>query len=145
MLVEEGIFDTVDVHFLIVGHTHASIDQYFSVLSNAIFASDFIGSPLALEHLYANYQMTGSPSGESWTDGKKVKNTPLKMRKISIVYDMKTAMKSLVNMKINYYPIPHHFRFEKIYGVVAMQYAIYSSQKELLPKRPDNIEGKLFL
>ena len=35
-LVENGYFDVLEVNFLIVGHTHSSIDQYFSVLSKAI-------------------------------------------------------------------------------------------------------------
>ena len=35
-LVELGYFDAIDTNFLIVGHTHSSIDQYISVLSKAI-------------------------------------------------------------------------------------------------------------
>ena len=43
MLVELKVFDEILVNFLIVGHTHTSIDQYFSVLSSRkIFESSFI-------------------------------------------------------------------------------------------------------
>jgi hypothetical protein len=36
VLIESWIFDEIEIAFLIVGHTHASIDQYFSVISKAI-------------------------------------------------------------------------------------------------------------
>jgi hypothetical protein len=141
LLVEANLFDVVDVYFLIVGHTHASIDQYFSVLSSAIFTCQFIGSPLALENLMANEASSACLSGPSWTAVKR-RSKPLGVRKISLVYDLKAVLRPMINMNINYYPIPHHFRFENIYGIAAMQYAIYSTQKELLPRRPANISGK---
>jgi hypothetical protein len=50
-LVELGYFDAIDMNFLIVGHTHSSIDQYFSVLSKAIKSAEFIGSPISLQAL----------------------------------------------------------------------------------------------
>ena len=34
-----------------MGHTHSSIDQYFSTISKAIKSSFFIGSPLSLMDL----------------------------------------------------------------------------------------------
>jgi hypothetical protein len=37
---------------LVVGHTHSTIDQYFSVLANAINKCDFIGSGDALRYLF---------------------------------------------------------------------------------------------
>jgi hypothetical protein len=36
LLVEMGYFTNVTMGFLIVGHTHASIDQYFSCLRRRI-------------------------------------------------------------------------------------------------------------
>ena len=42
LLVETGLLDEIYVNFLIVGHTHISIDQYFSVLSRAINRAEFI-------------------------------------------------------------------------------------------------------
>jgi hypothetical protein len=44
-------FDKVFIHFLIVGHTHCLIDQYFSVISKQIFEAEFIASPHALHAL----------------------------------------------------------------------------------------------
>ena len=53
-LVELGYFDVMEMNFLIVGHTHSSIDQYFSVLSKAITNAEWIGSPLSLQALCSN-------------------------------------------------------------------------------------------
>ena len=39
------------IHFLIVGHTHCIIDQYFSVISKRIYDAEFIASPHALHAL----------------------------------------------------------------------------------------------
>ena len=39
------------MHFLIVGHTHSVIDQYFSVISTKIFMAEFIATPHALHAL----------------------------------------------------------------------------------------------
>ena len=41
--METGLLDEIYVNFLIVGHTHISIDQYFSVLSRVINRAEFIG------------------------------------------------------------------------------------------------------
>jgi len=52
LLVEMGYFSTITVGFLIIGHTHASIDQYFSCLRGIIRRANFIASPLALQHFF---------------------------------------------------------------------------------------------
>jgi hypothetical protein len=54
MLVKQELLDEIEVHFLIVGHTHTTIDQYFGVISKLIRRTSFIGTPLALEHLLRN-------------------------------------------------------------------------------------------
>ncbi|KAJ1384711.1 hypothetical protein B484DRAFT_410710 [Ochromonadaceae sp. CCMP2298] len=51
-LVETFKFSKIHINFLIVGHTHASIDQFFSTLSKAINGCNFIGTPQALMHLF---------------------------------------------------------------------------------------------
>ena len=53
LLVEAGYFSNITVGFLIVGHTHASIDQYFSCLRRKIRNASFIGSPIALQYLFS--------------------------------------------------------------------------------------------
>jgi hypothetical protein len=144
MLVDEDLFDIVEIFFLIVGHTHASIDQYFSILAKRIKTKDFIGSPLALAALLACSQQSRILSGRPSEDNRKryVSSRPLDVKKLSAMFDLKSCLGPLINKSIQYYPIPHYFRFEKFNGICAMQYGIYSAQKTLLPERPD-IAGKI--
>jgi len=51
MMIETYEFDKIRVNFLVVGHTHSSIDQFFSVLRKLIEKGHFIGSPLSLINL----------------------------------------------------------------------------------------------
>ena len=142
LLVQEGHFTKIEVFFLIVGHTHASIDQYFSVISRQIYWCNFLGSPLALEQLLSRESFDMF----SWSRAKtkvSVKAKPLLVRKISVVYNMNQALAPLINNTIKYYPIPHRFVFEMYYGVCAMQYSMFSTHKVLLPVRPAHISGKL--
>ena len=52
-LVEAGEMEWIEMRFLVVGHTHCSIDQYFSVLSNYIASCPFIPTPMAMRHVLA--------------------------------------------------------------------------------------------
>ncbi len=138
MLNELDIFKKIEVFFLIVGHTHCSIDQYFSIISRDIYQTDFIGSPLALAALIAREKTGKTVMGKNIT-----KEKPLLVRKISVVYDMKAALDPLINKKIKYYMVPHVFVFEKWCGISTMQYSIFSSSSTLLPLRPNNVKGRL--
>lgn len=147
LLVQDHHFKVIEVFFLIVGHTHTSIDQYFSVIARIIWKCNFLGSPISLESLLAGEAFENiSLSGPSWVNNeeqeRKLKSKPLLVRKISVVYDMKKALLSLINTKLKYYSIPHQFRFELYQGVCAMQYKIFSSQETFLPLRPEGHEGK---
>jgi hypothetical protein len=51
LLVETEQFREIEANFLIVGHTHSSIDQYFSVLSRKIRAAGFIGTSMSMQYL----------------------------------------------------------------------------------------------
>ena len=55
LLVEQRHFDEIRVNFLIVGHTHAPIDQYFSVITKKLFGK-FVGSPESLRNLFNQCQ-----------------------------------------------------------------------------------------
>ena len=48
LLIENRYFDVIEINFLIVGHTHTSIDRTFSVVSSAIAACRVILTPLAM-------------------------------------------------------------------------------------------------
>ena len=88
LLVEQKYFETVEMNFLIVGHTHASIDQFFSVVKSLIDDVNFIGSPLALLELL-KAQKEDSPLGSI-----------LVARSIDIVYDVVTAFEPIINKRI---------------------------------------------
>ena len=98
MLVQENIFREINFQFLVVGHTHASIDQYFSVLARKISKAYFLGSPLALEHLIGNNVVDAKLSGTK----SEFKSKPLIVKKISVLYNMKAALSHLINPKIRY-------------------------------------------
>ena len=51
-LIEDCYFDEIKLFFLIVGHTHNILDQWFGTLMQAIRCASFIGSVLALHELY---------------------------------------------------------------------------------------------
>ena len=98
LLVERHIFDEISMGFLIVGHTHSSIDQFFSVLCNAIEASKFIGSPMALHELYSKCS----------NDQRMI---PKRQRQIRVEFDYVSAFKPYLNKNIMYYNVPHNFLF----------------------------------
>ena len=51
-IVEDGYFKEIEMMFLVVGHTHNILDQWFSVLGKAVRGAHFIGSVLAIHELY---------------------------------------------------------------------------------------------
>jgi len=141
LLIQEKYFKKVEVYFLIVGHTHASIDQYFSVLSREISKTNFIGSPISLESLLAREGIASNMTGDAWSKERNANDRvkPLVIRKIAVVYKMKDELLPLLNRRIHYYSIPHCFSFELYHGVCAMQYSLFSSHRNMLPRRPDVI------
>jgi hypothetical protein len=90
-LLEEFHLDEIRVNFLIVGHTHSSIDQYFSVLSKAIKSAAFIASPLALSELLRNaHSLSGQTS-----------KRPYLVRPLVVYYDMKQFYAPYQNKKLS--------------------------------------------
>ena len=111
MLVELGFVDRIFLNFLIVGHTHCSIDQYFSVLTRAIKKCSFIGSPMALWNLYA-------------VAHKNEKRRPSINKLIEVVYDMKAMLKPYLNPAM-YFTIPHVFVFHLRFSKCVLQYKLF--------------------
>jgi hypothetical protein len=81
LLVEQFVFDVIHVNFLIVGHTHSSIDQYFSVLTGAIQNTQFIASPLSLMELLKISHTV-----------ENIEKRPSIVRQISVYYDFLSAI-----------------------------------------------------
>ena len=136
MLVENHKFDEILVNFLIVGHTHTSIDQYFSVISRKIREASWIGSPLSLLWLLQHAHAAG--------------HRPAVVREIPFIYDVVTALAPYINNDIKYYQKPHCFRFRRLSksGICYMQYRDFSDMvlngqdvpisEEWRPRLPEN-------
>lgn len=130
LLVELGYFETITVGFLIIGHTHASIDQYFSCLRRLIRNAEFIASPLALRHLFSIQPIQ--------TNSKKKKyRPPILQVQIHFVHDYVTFFEPYQNKDIVGYGVPYQFRIFKVLGRAVCQYKQFSDPTiDWLPKQP---------
>ena len=111
-----------------MGHTHCSIDQYFSRISKAIYSKHtrFIASPLGLLHLIKCCH------NRSW--GQEVV-----IREIHVYYDIVSALQPYINHSIRYYSIPHYFILKPIHPRIAiMQYKMFSFNRIPLPQEPES-------
>ena len=126
LLVELGFFQEVHVNFLVVGHTHCSLDQDFSVQSNKIYYSEYIASPLAMQDLLANAH-------------KDRLQRPLYNIQLQVVHDYKTLFEPFVNKHLKFYQVPHRFRIKKFCGRAMFQYMLFS------PGASEDGKGDCFL
>ena len=122
-LVELGYFDAIDINFLIVGHTHTRIDQYFRVLSKAIKSAEFIGSPISLQALCSH--------------AHKDRARPSVNRQLDVCYNIVDALKPYINKKIKFFQVPHCFSFRRRGNKCIMFYKLFSSHDKWLPVEPD--------
>jgi len=91
MLVQTRVFDEIDEFFLIVGHTHCLVDQYFSVLSGAIHKSMFIGKSQSKVNITSRSLndcfWAGTPLAMQWRVShahEDAKNFPILSRQINV-------------------------------------------------------------
>jgi hypothetical protein len=126
MLVQESIFEEVHINFLIVGHTHCSIDQYFSVIARAINRSAFIASPLGMEAVWSN----------AFTHDSKGRKNPKIIRKLDAIYDCKRAFLPLQAVTLSNHSFPFCFKFSLFHGFARCQYKQFSTHEFWLPKSP---------
>jgi hypothetical protein len=129
LLVEMGYFKSITVGFLIIGHTHSSIDQYFSCLRGIIRRANFIASPLALQHLFSLDAINTSPK-------KKKYRPPLDQIQLHYLHDYVTFFEPYRNKDIRGYGIPYQFRFTSVLGKAVCQYKQFSDSPQWLPKQP---------
>lgn len=132
LLVEKDMVDKIEINFLITGHTHGSIDQYFSVIATAIRRCEFILSPLALmEHVCRH----------AFTNNEKDLKNPTVIEQIVVVYDMVEALAPIVNKEIKFYSIPHRYLIHKPHNMTKAicQYQVFTYSEDTdkwLPKLP---------
>lgn len=137
ILVETGAFTTITVGFLIIGHTHASIDQYFSCLRKKIRKAAFIASPMSLQHLFS----IPSPSSES---KRSVFRVPLSQLQLTFVYDYRSALAPYYNKAITNYNIPYQFKFSLVLGKCICQTKMFSNPfLSWLPNKPPGLEKSI--
>ena len=99
-IIEEGYFDEIEAFFLIVGHTHNHLDQWFSVLSKAGKGAHFIGSVLALRELY------------KIAHAEEVNKQPQLIHQLESYHDWRRLYKPLINDAIKHFRVPHRFKFK---------------------------------
>jgi len=133
-LVECGYFDIMEINFLIVGHTHSSIDQYFSVLSKAIDSAEWIGSPISLQALCSQAHKATRGDNDEIIDQRPSIN-----RQIEVYYDVVSALKPYINDQIKFFQVPHHFLFRRVCGKCIMQYKLFPQNSTYLPQEPNEV------
>lgn len=103
--------------FLVVGHTHNILDQWFSVLSKAIRGAHFIGSVLALHELYKIAHGAGVAHLR-----------PTLVHQLKLYHDWRRYYSSVRNDTIHHYRIPLRYRFklDETLGVCIMEYMKFS-------------------
>jgi len=105
-------------------YTHASIDQYFSVISRAIKRAKFIGTPMALLELIRRCH------DDSWRQ-------PAVIREIKVYYNMKAMFAPYINKRLKYYNLPHIYKFIPSFGHTAIcLYKDDSSMPHWKPAQP---------
>lgn len=93
LLIELGYFLTIRLSFLIVGHTHCIIDQWFSSITKILQSVHFVATPFAIEELVME---------------KRQKSTfirPTKQHHVHAIYDIITALDPYINTDIKWYQV----------------------------------------
>ena len=103
-LVEIGAFKLIDISCLIVGHTHASIDQYFSSVQGKTKRSSFVATPESLKRL------CDTPSPELKVGVPSKYQQPLLHIDLKVVYDYKTAFGPYLCKHISGHQLPYNYR-----------------------------------
>lgn len=103
-LVEIGAFVQIDISCLIIGHTHASIDQFFSALLGKMKRTTLVATPESLRRLLD----TLSPRIDNNTPSRY--KPPLLHIELFIVYDYVSAFEPYLNKQISGHQLPYNFK-----------------------------------
>ena len=111
-LIERGYYDEIEVFFLIVGHTHNKLDQWFSVLSKAIKGAHFIGSVIALKALY------------KIAHAEEIDKQPQLIHQLETYRDWRRLYRPILNSSIKHFQVPHRYKFklDEQLGCAKMEY-----------------------
>ena len=116
-LIEDCYFSEIEMFFLVVGHTHNILDQWFSVLSKAIRNAHFIASVIALHELYKFAHND---------DAAHLR--PKEVHQLQLYHDWRRYYNPVRNTKIKNFRIPLRFKFklDPVLNVCLMQYMKFS-------------------
>ena len=120
-LVATGIFDSIQINYLVVGHTHEDIDQWFSTFSKAVHKQD-IWTPNQMLELLAHMSEKDSINP--------------KVVFVTSRHDYASWLAESIDPQLGYYsrePSPHEFLFTKIGGQVLMRYKPWGQSENYLP------------
>ena len=111
-IIEDGYFSEIEMMFLVVGHTHNILDQWFSVLGKAVRGADFIGSVLAIHELYKI----------AHTDDEA--KQPALVHQLQTYHDWRRFYDPIRNAEIQNYGIPLRFKLslDNFLNVAKMEY-----------------------
>lgn len=135
LLLELGWFDQIDVGFLVVGHTHAPIDQKYSCVKTRLGRAKFIASPPAL------WKLLAAKSGEevNFRGSRSRYVIPAAQYRVSVVHDYKTALEPYFETAVSRYNIPFNFRFKTIGGIAVAQAQMFVNG-EWFPRPPRELK-----
>jgi hypothetical protein len=122
-IIEDCYFDEIELFFLVVGHTHNILDQWFGVFARAIRKADFIGSVMALHALY------------KIAHSSKVHHLrPKLVHQLEIYHDWVKFYAPVLNEDIKHFGIPLRWKFTRdpFYGVAKCQYLVFSPTAGLM-------------
>ena len=123
LLVEMCWFRVVNFCFLVVGHTHAPIDQTFSAAKKRINNAKFIASPEALRKLLEADGTTAAlvANKKSGKLESSKYRTPAAQYVVSVVHDYKSALDPYFDKAVSKYGIPYNFKIENVAGIACVQ------------------------
>jgi hypothetical protein len=145
-LVEQGLMDEFEVSFLVVGHTHCSIDQYFSTISGYIRKkADFIPTPDAMRYLLTvcHHDECRRPDPRFVRSLKVMNNETIfavviinnALFHLKVIYDYKTWLGPVLSSDIKYLSVPHRFKISLVSKKACLQYMHFTGDY-WLPQLP---------
>ena len=128
-LVERKVFDKVYAGFLMVGHTHEDIDQFFSVIASWLKKFETICPDI--ESLKQAIKAAFLSKGK---DPPTVAHLHAPE-----VYDYDSFYLPSLNPKLAHHSLPHQFRFQCFENAVLCHYKMWSTHPKWLPELEPSI------